>query len=529
MLLHEGHNLVQRPQPAVTASSRPVRAAQYLRMSTEHQQYSTENQADSIRRYAEEHGIEIVRTYSDEGKSGLNLIERPGLRNLIRDVETGNTDYNMVLVYDVSRWGRFQDSDESAYYEYLCRRAKVGVNYCAEPFENDGSLQSALIKALKRTMAAEYSRELGAKVIIGQNRLVSLGFHQGGCAGYGLRRLLIDRDRNPKGLLKPGERKSIHTDRVILVPGPDEEVKLVREIYDLFIRDRRTVRGIVAELNRRSLRNDKGEPWDEYAIARILQSPKYAGINVRNMTSIKLKQPRVRNPPELWARCDHAFTPIVSLAEFEEARARYERQRRPRTDEAYLDLLRQLLQRQGELTTELIKDAPDLPDPGLYKHRFGSIRRAYELIGYTPPKDYRYMDVRAVLHKWWKEQRASFITKLQEQGAEIECVGSSSVRINKEFTAMFVMLLCRKRGNGNLWWHIELPAREKADVTVAVRLAPDNKSILDFYILPKAEIAGRTCLTLGSPRPLDLYCFDSLEPLLRAARRTHVEEALCKQ
>ena len=39
----------------------------------------------------------------------------------------------------MSRWGRFQDADESAYYEYICRRANVGVQYCAEQFENDGS------------------------------------------------------------------------------------------------------------------------------------------------------------------------------------------------------------------------------------------------------------------------------------------------------------------------------------------------------------------------------------------------------
>lgn len=49
------------------------RAAQYVRMSTEHQQYSTENQADKVREYAVRRGIEIVRTYADEGKSGLSI------------------------------------------------------------------------------------------------------------------------------------------------------------------------------------------------------------------------------------------------------------------------------------------------------------------------------------------------------------------------------------------------------------------------------------------------------------------------
>lgn len=108
-------------------------------MSTDHQRYSTENQRDAIQQYAVQHGMAIVRTYADEGKSGLNLEHREGLKQLIRDVESGETDFEAILVYDISRWGRFQDADESAYYEYVCRRAGIRVHYCAEPFENDGS------------------------------------------------------------------------------------------------------------------------------------------------------------------------------------------------------------------------------------------------------------------------------------------------------------------------------------------------------------------------------------------------------
>jgi hypothetical protein len=74
------------------------------------------------------------------------------------------------------------------------------------------------MKTLKRTMAAEFSRELGVKVLAGQKRLAGLGFKQGGIPGYGLRRMLISADRSPKQQLATGERKSIATDRVILFP-----------------------------------------------------------------------------------------------------------------------------------------------------------------------------------------------------------------------------------------------------------------------------------------------------------------------
>ena len=155
-----------------SAQTQPVRVAAYVRMSTEHQQYSTSNQMDVIREYAVQRHMEIVRTYSDKGKSGLNIRGRDALGRMIGDVENQRTDFAGILVYDVSRWGRFQDADESAYYEYICRRAGIAVHYCAEQFENDGSPVSTIVKSVKRAMAGEYSRELSSKVFQGACRLI---------------------------------------------------------------------------------------------------------------------------------------------------------------------------------------------------------------------------------------------------------------------------------------------------------------------------------------------------------------------
>jgi DNA invertase Pin-like site-specific DNA recombinase len=191
----------------MTSTLIPV--AQYLRMSTEHQQYSLENQAAAIQKYADDHNFQVVRTYSDAAKSGLVLRRRAGLWQLLKDVTSGNAGFRAILVYDVSRWGRFQDADESAHYEFLCKLACIPVHYCAEVFANDGSLPSLIMKALKRTMAGEYCRELGVKVLAGQKRLATLGFKQGGMPGYGLRRMLVSSDRQPKQCLAFGERKSL--------------------------------------------------------------------------------------------------------------------------------------------------------------------------------------------------------------------------------------------------------------------------------------------------------------------------------
>jgi DNA invertase Pin-like site-specific DNA recombinase len=211
------------------------KVAAYVRMSTEHQKYSTSNQMDVIREYAARRGMEIVRVYSDEGKSGLQIKGRESLSRMIADVESGKREFSSILVYDVSRWGRFQDADESAHYEFVCRRQGIAVHYCAEQFENDGSMMANMNKMMKRVMAGTYSLELSAKVFQGACRLIQLGYKQGGTAGYGLRRMLIDQSGQEKALLKMGEHKSIQTDRVVLVPGPENEVAEVRRIYESFV------------------------------------------------------------------------------------------------------------------------------------------------------------------------------------------------------------------------------------------------------------------------------------------------------
>jgi DNA invertase Pin-like site-specific DNA recombinase len=206
-------------------------AAEYVRMSDEAQQYSIANQKAAIRQYARKNGFRIVKTYADAGKSGVIAGRRTALMELLADVMSGKANYKAVLVYDVSRWGRYQNTDEAAHYEFLCASAGIPLHYCAELFTNDGNATGALMKALKRSMAAEFSRELGIKVFKGKARLVRLGFWVGGPPGYGLRRLMVSADGKAKLIMKPGEQKSLSTDRVVLVPGPRKEVEGIKKLF----------------------------------------------------------------------------------------------------------------------------------------------------------------------------------------------------------------------------------------------------------------------------------------------------------
>jgi DNA invertase Pin-like site-specific DNA recombinase len=235
-----------------------LRAAQYVRMSTDQQKYSTENQAAAIASYATQRNLTIVRTYVDNGRSGLQIGNRKGLQALISDIEAGSADFGCVLIYDVSRWGRFQDVDESAHYEFLCRRAGIRVLYCQEQFENDGSFISAIMKNIKRVAAGEYSRELSAKVFAGSCRSTRSGFKQGGTAGYGLQRVLLDQFGFTRFVLARGDRKALISDHVVLQPGRSDEVNTVRRVFRSFVVGRKSEYTIAQELNEEGTLNEFG-------------------------------------------------------------------------------------------------------------------------------------------------------------------------------------------------------------------------------------------------------------------------------
>lgn len=328
----------------------PIPAAQYVRVSTPYQRYSLENQKEAILNYAAQNGFEVVRTYSDEAKSGLVLRNRKGMSQMLQDVVGGKVDYRAILVYDVSRWGRFQDTDEAAHYEFLCKNVGIPVRYCAEPGSNDDTMQAALLKTIRRAAAAEYSRELSVKCFRGQKRLAELGFQVGGRPGYGMRRMMISADRKRRTILKNGEYKSLSTDRVVLVHGPPEEVECVRKIYEMAARDHINPSRIAVELNRQGIPYLEGKSWERSAVASILSNAKYAGHLVWNRTSQTLKCKHVARKREHWIVTSGAISPIVCQATFDKVQAFLRQECTRWSDGELLDGLRRLLNRHGKVS-----------------------------------------------------------------------------------------------------------------------------------------------------------------------------------
>jgi len=444
-------------------------------MSDEGQQYSIDNQKAAIQEYAKQHGFTIVRTYADAGKSGVVLNRRAALRELLADVDEGKTGYKAILVYDVSRWGRFQNTDEAAHYEFLCTRSGIRLHYCAEQFENDDTPTSAILKSLKRSMAAEFSRELGVKVFEGKSRLVKLGFWVGGKAGYGYRRMMLSADGTQKQELKGGERKSLTTDRVTLVLGPRKEVDCVRRMFAMVIQHRHSCTEIAHELNRDRIPFHE-KRWDRQDVFNVLTHPKYAGYSVWARTSQKLRSKVAHIGPERWILVPGAFTPIVDKATFDRVQEMLPRNvDRQWSDAEILRKLKRLLATKGRLSEAIILKARGTPAIGTLHRHFGSYQRMYSLIGYHPVVEDTFKTEQTERSMRLRRKLVHRIRTLFPKNVAVihlENKTRSVLRLDSDFNVSVLLCRTRPRKGGGLHWVVEPAPSEREYITLLCILNP---------------------------------------------------------
>ncbi|MCA1411732.1 recombinase family protein [Bradyrhizobium sp. NBAIM20] len=519
-----GNWLVVPKGTSLARRTRARRAAQYVRMSRELQRYSIKNQMTAIAAYADANSLTIVRTYADEGRSGLRIKGRPGLIELIEDVQSGQADFDHILVYDVSRWGRFQDVDESAYYEFLCKRSGVQVEYCAELFRNDGTFVSGIAKNLKRGMAAEWSRELSVKVHAGHCRVASLGYRVGAPVGYGLRRLMVDESEHPKALLGKGQFKALQSDRVRLQTGSAEETAVIRTIFDQFVNGRKSYSDIRRQLNDAGIANHNGRPWTDGMIPTILANENYIGKTIYNRTSRRLGQKLVKNPDHAWVRGAAAIEPIVDPGIFARAQKLLAERRVEIPENEMLLRLRLTLRRRGKLNSRIINTTLGLNHVSSYVKHFGSLRKAYALIGYVPPRDCDWIDTREL----WAAEQARHADELAEAlrtdlGLQVELVldGIGLDVGGKRLVSFLVARRLARRGEDRAPQWKAYRRQIPSGLLAVMRLDAANKRIDDYVLLPASLKSGRyVWLSSGSLRRHRGELYRERRELFRAIKAT---------
>lgn len=283
---------------------------------------------------------------------------------------------------------------------------------------------------------------------------------------------------------------------------------------------------IATRLNGAGTAAEGGGPWTRGLVHGVLTNEKYIGNNLYNRTSFKLKQMHVLNAPELWVRKEGAFDALVEKQVFYTAQGIILGRHRRLSNEDLIDRLRTLFHQTGYLSGIVINESEGTPSASAYISRFGSLIRAYSLVGFHPQRDYQYIEVNKVLRRMHPDIVNRTIEEIAARHGRVRRDEDTDLlTINDEFTVSMVLSRCRVAPNGKYSWSVRMDTSLDPDVTVAVRFDHSNESPLDYYLLPRIDVAQLTLqLKQANKVELDGYRFDNLEYLYQLGAQVHVRK-----
>ncbi|WP_028603653.1 recombinase family protein [Ottowia thiooxydans] len=507
---------------AVTKPLPDLRASAYLRMSSDKQDLSLSTQLEAIRSYAFKNGLTLIKIYQDAAKSGLRIENRDGMKELLRDVLEVPPPFEVVLVYDVSRWGRFQDIDAAAYYEYTCRMNGVRVVYVQEPFGSDIDPLTALLKTLKRAMAAEYARELGVKTRAGQDRAIQLGFQMGSLPPLGLRRVAIDRWGNRRPLA-PFQRKGLQNERIAWVLGPESEVKLVNRIFELYAAEGGTIKKTARTLQEEGVLTPSGNQFRAPVVDRLLRCEAFAGNFVWGRVH-QAAGKAIRKRPA--TRAEGVIERVVQKELWDQVQRKlWERRRQHPDKEELLEILRAKLAQDPNVST-LDLEAIGIRSRKAYTNAFGSVAKALELAG---------RDSRAArsLHEKRKVVGRNVGNRLSHDIAALIASEGIACHIHTRSRVLIIESRCRLRLQLT-WprsallikrWQFPKKSRFPAADWVLLAQMQEDKTALQFFLFTMEECRNAPSW-LGEAPPPPLIALRSASELkcaiiAAAQRNTH--------
>ena len=457
------------PKPAAEKKA----VAYYRHSAQDKQEYSVEIQQEHVRKFAADNGIEIIKEFADRGITGVVVKDRDAFNEMIQIyVEGGKEKFDYVLVFDVSRWGRFQDGDESAHYTWLCSSRGIKVIFSSMGFQKENDLFYGVYLNFERWRAARYSQELSEKVWKGCSKIASYGYWAGGMAPYGMRRLLLDEQKKPVRVLDRGEHKAIHNQRTTLTLGDAGEVDAIREIFRFFVNRRRPPDAIAAMLNSRQIPSPGKSAWTRSAVYAILRNEIYAGTMVWNKTSQKLNTKSIHNALADWVRTEEAFEPIVPKQLFDQAQqiihAAEECLLRRHSDADMLSRLTALYRRYGTINHSLISADHEMVSPARYIRRFHSLNMAYQAM---------FGDVIAKRKAEITEQVRAMVQKVDRRDDFI---------VINEYASMHIQPSVPFPCGYEACWSFRPDKREKVDLTLGVPLSNNGEfQVLGYAVFPR--------------------------------------------
>lgn len=287
-----------------------TQAAIYCRLSQDDgslgESGSIQTQKAILTQYCQEHHMEIVDCYCDDGWSGTNF-DRPAFQRMIGDIEAGRV--NTVIVKDLSRFGR-EYAQMGLYIEHYFEEKGVRFLSLAENIDSSQGLNN-LVLPFTNVINSLYARQASEKTKAAHRARAKNGMFLGSRAPYGYQ-------KDP-------------SDRHHLIVDP-EAAEVVKEIFRMFADGIGYVR-MTKILRERNILNPQAyfnqnnpdyykhsdywrKPFDWHAtsVRAILNNPVYLGKLTFGKTKTKGFFDKRRVPAEEsdWIVVEHTHEPLVS-------------------------------------------------------------------------------------------------------------------------------------------------------------------------------------------------------------------------
>jgi DNA invertase Pin-like site-specific DNA recombinase len=290
-----------------------------VRVSTDRQERSIDEQKEAIRAAARHDGVNLLEDEwcEDEGISG-SILDRPGLQKLTA-ICRSRPDVTDVYFWKRNRLARSVDPLDGLNIEREIERSGKKVHFVQGLQKTGNKLLDFIASGLEYAEAGQYLVNLSSDTIRGLVPLTKAGYDAGRPTPYGFDRAVVDasgrelyrvRDLgggvrhkiSPTGEIqvyengaKPVKDESAHS---TLVQGDPTRVALIRQIFESYVYAEKGLRAIVEELNSKGIPSARGGAWSVGTIRAILTNPVYTGANVWNVRSMSKYHVIVNGAPQ---------------------------------------------------------------------------------------------------------------------------------------------------------------------------------------------------------------------------------------
>lgn len=290
-------------------------------------------------------------------------------------------------------------------------------------------------------------------------------------------------------VLQFGDEKNVRDDKVILIPGPEQEILLIKRIFYLSTKEQLTDAEIADLLNSEGLLGKSNRPWTKSKISQIIVSEIYTGTAIFNRTTSKLRGKTLQNPREQWIKREKIFDPIISQETFREAqKLRRIRGRCRFSEEELLEPLRRLLAFRGKLSGPLIARDPNMPKPHTYRRHFGSLNEAYAKVGYFHSSADTELGFPTMT-----ESVAAFCTQvaraLTQSGSRIyRGRAAGLIIVDKRYRLSTAVSRLHGNDQSGLW-HVFIDSSHSATHIITALASKNDESLPAYYLFPSDKFS----------------------------------------